>query len=351
MRWIPDMPFDYGVSFFFVLSGFILTYSYGEMRNLAQAKTFYLARIARIWPLHITTIFLCMALLPKQAWMVGGTLESWREIAAANVFLIHAWIPKVAFFFSLNAVAWSISAELFFYLMFPLLRYQLEKNWKLKFIIILLISSAIISGTAHFNVPEVDMAKPFAVSSEGLVYISPFVRIFEFFLGMAFAQLFDRQKILSNCGFAIATLLELTAFALVPLAWLATPALAGLLQSGSEGHAWAVYLAHSGASWAFGVLIYIIAFNRGLISKMLSTRTLVVLGEGSFALYLVHQIFVSAYYIHKPALSWMPGWLQAALYIAVSIGFALGLWHLIENPCRIWIRQFFGKAAAPHKLA
>lgn len=46
-----------GVSIFFVLSGFILAYNYnGRLGNLREVFKFFLARFARLWPLHIVSI-------------------------------------------------------------------------------------------------------------------------------------------------------------------------------------------------------------------------------------------------------------------------------------------------------
>ena len=55
--WIHSpIPYDYGVSFFFVLSGFILTYNYREIGDFAACRRFYVARFARIWPLHVDAL-------------------------------------------------------------------------------------------------------------------------------------------------------------------------------------------------------------------------------------------------------------------------------------------------------
>jgi peptidoglycan/LPS O-acetylase OafA/YrhL len=52
--------------------------------------------------------------------LTGGLFPS-TESALANVSLLHAWLPKMSVYFGLNSVTWSLSCELFFYLVFPLL--------------------------------------------------------------------------------------------------------------------------------------------------------------------------------------------------------------------------------------
>lgn len=96
-----------GVTFFFVLSGFVLTWS-GSTRNGVGA--FYRNRFARIWPLQIVTL-LVAAVLPY------GSSDNWGTFAQ-NVLLAQAWTYEGAH--SFNWVSWSISDEAFFYQLFPL---------------------------------------------------------------------------------------------------------------------------------------------------------------------------------------------------------------------------------------
>jgi peptidoglycan/LPS O-acetylase OafA/YrhL len=109
-----------GVTFFFLLSGFILSYSYddGGRFPIGGHIRFYLARFARIYPIYIATIvvmFPALFLLKNS----GVADQHYREIwAVTSPFALHAWIPGAAC--SLNCPNWSISTEAFFYLLFPL---------------------------------------------------------------------------------------------------------------------------------------------------------------------------------------------------------------------------------------
>ena len=119
---LPSIPLDHGVSLFFVLSGFILTHVYPELETWAATKRFLILRVARIWPAHVVTLFLAMLAYGK----------SINQTFLANFTMTHAWIPMGRWFFSYNAVSWSISTEFFFYLMFPLLILNWSRNfwWK-----------------------------------------------------------------------------------------------------------------------------------------------------------------------------------------------------------------------------
>jgi peptidoglycan/LPS O-acetylase OafA/YrhL len=109
-----------GVTFFFLLSGFILSYSYDDGGRFPKGGhiRFYLARFARIYPIYIATIvvmFPALFLLKNS----GVADQHYREIwAVTSPFALHAWIPGAAC--SLNCPNWSISTEAFFYLLFPL---------------------------------------------------------------------------------------------------------------------------------------------------------------------------------------------------------------------------------------
>jgi peptidoglycan/LPS O-acetylase OafA/YrhL len=94
---IPSMPINLGtgVAFFFVLSGFILCYAYSDMDSGKQAKAFYLARFARIWPLHAMTLIAAALLAP--GYTVRGPVA-----LVVNAMLLQAWWPSLDWVFSYN---------------------------------------------------------------------------------------------------------------------------------------------------------------------------------------------------------------------------------------------------------
>lgn len=98
-----------GVSFFFVLSGFVLSWS---MRPGNSARSFIRRRIVKIFPTHVVTWALAMVLL------VGG-IPSWKSWLP-NLFLVHAWFPDFSISQNLNTPSWSLCSELLFYLSLPL---------------------------------------------------------------------------------------------------------------------------------------------------------------------------------------------------------------------------------------
>jgi peptidoglycan/LPS O-acetylase OafA/YrhL len=118
-----------GVCFFFVLSGFILTYAYPALDRRGTVR-FLVARLARIMPLHLLTLLLYVLILP--AWYRDSVSSSTRGAGLLSALLLQAWVPVYRVQTAFNGVSWSLSAELFFYLCFPLLIWGWRQTWRLK---------------------------------------------------------------------------------------------------------------------------------------------------------------------------------------------------------------------------
>ncbi|MFD5654371.1 acyltransferase family protein [Streptomyces sp. NPDC127039] len=102
-----------GVTFFFVLSGFVLAWTYDGAR--VPVKVFMWRRFARIWPLMVVTTALSMAVMTVQNDAISGAAVT------TSLFLLHAWVPDPVYASAGNPAAWSLSDEAFFYAIFPLL--------------------------------------------------------------------------------------------------------------------------------------------------------------------------------------------------------------------------------------
>ena len=105
---------DLGVSFFFVLSGFVLTWSARPGQPLLR---FWRNRIARIYPAHLVALVFaigCLAVSDRFAKVTTETLVT-------GGLLVQAWYPQDIVYLGINAVTWSLSCEMSFYLCFPLL--------------------------------------------------------------------------------------------------------------------------------------------------------------------------------------------------------------------------------------
>jgi peptidoglycan/LPS O-acetylase OafA/YrhL len=114
---VPSYALGQGVSFFFVLSGFIIAYAYPRLDGKGEILSFLVTRIARIWPAHFAALVLVILLLQMPL----------DRTFVANALLLHGWLPSWPWYFSYNAPSWSISTELFFYIAFPVLIFQWKK--------------------------------------------------------------------------------------------------------------------------------------------------------------------------------------------------------------------------------
>jgi len=325
--------FDQGVAFFFVLSGFILAYVYPSLETFGRRR-FILARIARVWPAHVATLILFLLLQPAAARNVwdGHSLR----ILVANLFMVHAWIPQGEYYFSFNSPSWSISTEFAFYLCFIGLIPNWRGTWAAKLAVVFFgLVGLILFGNA-WNVPAWTPANTTGLTLDGLVYVNPFARLLEFTLGMSTALAWAHLRPRLRFGLLVGTLLEMSLFGLVAYAMYQSSHGASLAGGfGSIGSAGGVWLAHAGISCLpFAGLILVMALELGLLSRLLAFPLLVLLGEISYSLYLIHQIVLRYYAQHAPALAVIPGWIAYSVFWALTLLAAYVTWAVVERPAR-----------------
>lgn len=136
----------YGVSFFFVLSGFLITYLMLEEQELTSGfsiKNFYVRRILRIWPVYYGLLVFTFIIYPKVKVFIGIADQNPFDIVHQMLFLAnfdsirvnHLGLKSVApMMVNIN---WSVSIEEQFYLVWPMLFLIFRGR---KFIIAILIS-------------------------------------------------------------------------------------------------------------------------------------------------------------------------------------------------------------------
>ena len=119
-----------GVVFFFVLSGFLITYLLLKERqsnNSIAIGKFYLRRAFRIWPLYYLIFILGFFVLPYfEVFAVPGQDVFFQPNFWGNLTLYALFMPNLAFSIYTTAVpnigqSWSIGVEEQFYLVWPLL--------------------------------------------------------------------------------------------------------------------------------------------------------------------------------------------------------------------------------------
>lgn len=324
------VPYSQGVSFFFVLSGFILAYNYPILEGRNALKRFWLARVARVWPLHTVMLLLWIALIFKfdrQSNFPG--VEGLVKLVA-NVLLLQAWVPLRSWSLSFNEVAWSLSVEFFFYAAFPLLIRYWARSWHWLLLVQAGIVVLVIAICSALALPSADTYP--GVGFASLIYLNPLVRLLEFSVGISTAFLV-RKIPTQELGLTSEQwfVLELTAIGSCAFALLAAANLLGIQHV--LGAAAVHYFTREGLWLFFAMLIGIFALSRGPVRKLLTTRVMVFLGEISFALYLCHALIL--YYIQPyQDILREGGGVAYTLFWTASLLCSALLFYGIEQPAR-----------------
>ena len=322
-------PFgDGGVTFFFVLSGFILTYVYADRLTTSRdLRRFYFTRLARIWPLHLVTLTIFIFCFMKFQHIYNNEEPTRRLIA--NAFLLQSWVPSYSWCFSFNGVSWSISTEAFFYLMFPLLILRRGRFW-IKYLLATVGIVIFIFAVYALSdwIPQTGWA-----TVNPLMQCFPFVRLFEFMTGMAVGHLFLARPHLGSGqrNFWKDSLIEIAAIGLLCAYYhwqFNYPRTVHLPQM------FHVLQAKIGPVLFYALLIFFFSHTRGMIGRLMGSRIMVYLGEISFAFYMIHLIVIQLLERceFQPLPMYHGGLIWAALVL--SIAAASLLYHLVEMPAK-----------------
>lgn len=332
-----------GVTFFFVLSGFILAWCYhrsfatpDRQRRAGTRSRFWTARFGRVWPLHAAMFlaFVPLALLAAERSAAGLARTAGEGVL--NLFLLHAWVPTGSadgLADTFNAPSWTLSVEALFYLAFPAIAVLLvhRLRWGVA-------QLGLLAGAAWLALGSLGIALAGSDTGEWAMRVFPPVRLPDFLVGVALGlivvQRHQRAALLrlprAVGGSAAWTALEAAVLALAclsPLVW----ALAA-----SE------VLPHTlGTSWfhlpTIAAAVWIASLERGAISRrLLAARPLVWLGEVSYAIYLVHLFIVLAAY-RVGVYDILGAWTTSVLLVAASIAAAGVIHERFEKPARAWI--------------
>ncbi len=318
-----------GVTLFFTLSGFVLAVNYFEsFRHISGRKLwqYAIARFARIYPLYI---LLVVYTIDRQH-AFGEPISGWWE----HVLAIQAWDPNIYHAYSFDAPSWSVSVEFFLYACFPLLVLGLARLRTLRATLTAagLVTLAMTALTTWFVVTgrgNLSWADP--ESSHRWLYVTPLTRLGDFTLGILAARLYaqTREHVrLAQVGGLLAAVAGLVILAL--MVW-----------PSNLYSAWSWDLAYAlpAAALIFGLA----AAPLSLPARMLSIPIVVLLGEASYAFYLVHMPALGFFGAGRWAVATSP---TTVLYEALTLGailcLAVGLHVMVERPARLYIRRLFG---------
>jgi peptidoglycan/LPS O-acetylase OafA/YrhL len=300
-----------GVSFFFILSGFILSLNYADrFREAAiSPRTFWILRFARIYPLYLLTLLLAIPFCLNDP-LIGAKI-------AVSVPMLQSWIPDGHWAFALNKPAWSLSVEAFFYALFPIIVVPLMRMRGGAFILPVVL--CVLIALAMTFTPQ-PWQRP-------LFYFNPLGRLGEFLLGIAFYRAYAAHKS-RQLTYLRGTLLEAGAillFCAFFLIHLKVPIVYRL----------SVYY------WVpMTVLLYVFSRSAGAFSRLLSIPFLVLLGNASYAFYLLHYPIGAALERANTRMHLgQDGIGYFLLYFTITLICSIGTYLAFEMPVNRFLRQ------------
>lgn len=339
---LPDLPIwvgrglGAGVSFFFVLSGFVLTLNHADLKWASWGQ-YYFKRLSRIVPLYwFAGIFAVIVLLLRGRWD--------RSVAALDVLpgdawtalglfftMLQAWVPLGDYQTAFNAPAWSLSVEGFFYLTLPFLL-LLSTRRLVGFILPLCL---IFAGASIFATDVFPWFNRPARSSV-VGYFFPPARMLEFVAGVITARIFIRRQRQSDVRPPSRQLtLGLILLGLLCIVfWSGGRVDLSLPLEQWFGPNASRYFVQCGGALPFAVAIYCFALADGTTDRpwplrFLASPPMQLLGNASFALYLLHVPLRTAV---TPTFT-QPWWGFAAYFLLAHV-VSIAAYRLIERPAQ-----------------
>ena len=317
---IISLAFPVSASFFFFLSGYVLSFVYLNNAKTLDKREFAAARFARLYPLYFVVLVLDTPelLVPEiHRYGVKVGLTKTAGVLAANVAMLQAW--KGSRLLRINMPSWSLCVEAFFYVCFPLLGVLL---WKLRGPRLWMTAIAFFVGgqalvwalRPHLSVEMVLILPPLHVSTFGLgIMLARWQTLQRQQNNNRHVQLWQVHTVLALSGAGL-----FGSVLLMPFFRVSAPYNNGLLAPIFAGLVWALSVTPSP------------------VSRWLCGRWLVNLGNASYALYLIHMPVLTLFRHFR--------WVTPTFYLpylALCVGLSLLSFRYFETPVRLWLLEQF----------
>jgi hypothetical protein len=313
------------VDFFFVLSGFVISFAYAKrLSTSADLIDFAIRRLGRVWPLHCAMLILLIG-LETLKWHIGGDnliRAPFTEGASpagllSTLLLLHS--TPVWSVFSVNGPSWSISAEYWTYLIF----------------------GSVVIGVSRLAPPRPNLT---------VVYISLWLVAFIILVAGQGRMETYAEYAVPRClyGFAAGCLVQ----QFYQFARSRAGAIALTVGSAAEVIAVAmvavfvIRLAPTPlqflAPLVFGCAILIFAFQAGVISRLLETRPFLILGRLSFSIYMTHSFLREILRwrgLHIDATALLPHVAALALFLLAALILSAMTYRFVELPGQVLFRK------------
>jgi peptidoglycan/LPS O-acetylase OafA/YrhL len=318
------------VSYFILLSGFVLGYNYNERARNGEldVKRFYKARFTRIYPIYLLSILLSLNNLPRE-WGSHTHAMYWAGIVLTPLML-QGWIPAISTF--LNTPAWTMSAEAFYYVLFPWLAKMKKPTrrgpylWKMAAI----WGLGILPGALYMFFNPDGIAHPdrfsYGIWLWALKY-TPYAHLASFIFGVMLANL--NVMIDRNARIRL---------------WMGIVGFAGIYGLLTLGARIPYALIHDGLLMPLFGLIVLGLAGENRLSHALGVRPLVFVGEASYCLYLLHfnmwNLIHDTHVLEHLGLKRFDPWISYVLLVCMAL---LALYY-IEKPAQRLLRKWMHAA-------
>jgi peptidoglycan/LPS O-acetylase OafA/YrhL len=307
------------VTFFFILSGFILVYAYdapaASKGMTVGRRTFWWSRFSRIMPAYLLGLLIGAPVF-VYAGLVSQTSPMGECVAGLILLplLLQAWWPPVAIVW--NGPAWSLSAEAFFYALFPWLMQSCRprRAWQG-----IAVSMVLIVASTVARELVLSGGSPTVFRGNFRLYF-PLLHVPSFLLGMALGRFF----------------LEIPPLRRAALGWLfpfGASATLVLFGCRSQLPQWVVSPPVQASVFSMLIVGAGAARQRG----MLAAPLFVLLGEASYSMYILHEPLVYWWERYIGGIGDVRTWSAFAAFAALVIVGAVATHLWIETPTRRWL--------------
>ncbi len=321
------------VGVFFLISGYVLTYNYADRGRSLSKREFWLARISRLYPVYLFVLLISLSMVQDE-WHTRSHAEFWQGMILTP-FVLQGWSPSVATFW--NTVAWTLTSECVLYAAFPwLIRLPWPKQ-PLR-LIALLIGLWIVGLIPHslylyLNPDHIVGPIDRYSSSEFIRFLkyTPLPYVCTFLTGVTLGKLQHALTLTQRQRFTLAA---------------GSLAAVGLFFYALVGHT-PYLLIHGGLMTPVFAALVLGLSGPHPISALFSWRPLLLIGESSYCLYLLHfNVFQLLHTYHVPEhlhLAALEPWLSYVILILL----ALAVFHFVEVPARKAILDRFSRKPRP----
>lgn len=320
------------VSFFFLISGYILAYNYAGRPKPMNAMDFWMARFSRLYPVYLLTMVISIPLLMAE-WAVRSRGDFWMG-AIATPLLVQGFFPHLATFWM--TVTWTLSCEVMLYLAFPwLLRLPWPKSTgKLLALGLFLWAVGLIPHSIYVLHDPDHLGHAATRYSDGLwintLKYTPLPYVCTFLAGLTLGQLHEAAKLRAR-GRVIVGLLGFAG------AWFAAYHMATTLP---------YIMIHGGLLTPLFAAIILGLSGPSWLASIFSWRPLVAIGASTYALYLLHfNVFILLQNNHvweRLGLGRFDPWISYVFVVLLAL--AVRKW--VEHPAQVAIGGWWKRRRA-----